>query len=287
MVASVEDGVRIGEGRGLRIRAGDIPSATGGPMIRPRHSVHPTLFLLLPAFLALLFLSAMSPAVAAQILHSPLGPGHLATDGTHDPWRSLKEEAGARPGLAPVVTVLSDAMLRGWYRDVPLEVDARPDPWLWTLYGTADVLIEIDGLDYAIFGEVPEERFVAWDGAPGVPYPGRGSERHLDTRRGGHAGDRPRRGGGSPRGGAGPLGRGGAPGAGAGVRRGTAPGSPGHPRSHPASNDAGDDAPPIREHHGAEDRTQPGDGGLATPPLHGARGGESGHGKQSPPRGRR
>jgi leucyl aminopeptidase (aminopeptidase T) len=92
----------------------------------------------------------------------------IKVDGTADPaFVDALMVAVGRAGGHPVVTLLSDAMLRGWYGEVPLEVDARPDPWLGAMYGTADVLIEIDGLDYAVFGQVPEERFVAWDAANG------------------------------------------------------------------------------------------------------------------------
>jgi leucyl aminopeptidase (aminopeptidase T) len=75
--------------------------------------------------------------------------------------------AVGRAGGHPVVTSFSNALLRGWYREVPDGVDARPDPWLWRMYRTADVLIEIDAFDYTIFGEGSEERYLAWEAANG------------------------------------------------------------------------------------------------------------------------
>lgn len=73
--------------------------------------------------------------------------------------------ATGRVGAHPVVTRFSNEMLRGWYLTVPDEVDARPDPWLWGLYKTADVLIEFDAFDYGIFSLSSEARYLAWEKA--------------------------------------------------------------------------------------------------------------------------
>jgi CubicO group peptidase (beta-lactamase class C family) len=67
----------------------------------------------------------------------------------------------------PVITRTSNPMLRGWYEQVPDSVDAKPDPWLWGLYDTADVLIEIDALDYGIFALASEARHQTWEEANG------------------------------------------------------------------------------------------------------------------------
>ena len=92
----------------------------------------------------------------------------IKVDGDADPdFIDALAIAVGRAGAYPVVTGFSNAMLRGWYREVPDEVDARPDPWLWRMYETADVLIEIDAFDYIIFGEASEERYLAWELANG------------------------------------------------------------------------------------------------------------------------
>jgi len=92
----------------------------------------------------------------------------IKVDGDADP-DFINELAVAvgRAGGHPVVTQFSNAMLRGWYREVPGSVDARPDPWLWKMYETADVLIEIEALDYSVFFEADEERLIAWEAANG------------------------------------------------------------------------------------------------------------------------
>ncbi len=92
----------------------------------------------------------------------------IKVDGDADPdFIDALAVAVGRAGAYPVVTGFSNAMLRGWYREVPDEVDALPDPWLWRMYETADVLIEIDAFDYTIFGEGSEERYLAWEAANG------------------------------------------------------------------------------------------------------------------------
>jgi leucyl aminopeptidase (aminopeptidase T) len=92
----------------------------------------------------------------------------IKVDGDADPgFVDALAVAVGRAGGHPVVTSFSNAMLKGWYREVPDEVDARPDPWLWRMYEAADVLIEIDAFDYAIFGEANEERYLAWEAANG------------------------------------------------------------------------------------------------------------------------
>jgi hypothetical protein len=46
-------------------------------------------------------------------------------------------------GGHPIISIYTDEMIRGWYREVPEHFDTQRDEWLWYLYEKADVLVFI------------------------------------------------------------------------------------------------------------------------------------------------
>jgi aminopeptidase len=73
--------------------------------------------------------------------------------------------AVAALGGQPVIFTLSDATLRQWYRDVPVEFDTQRDEWEWTLRQHADVVLQVGRRDPALWDALPAERLDAWDAA--------------------------------------------------------------------------------------------------------------------------
>ncbi|MBA2557436.1 MAG: hypothetical protein H0V12_08870 [Chloroflexi bacterium] len=70
--------------------------------------------------------------------------------------------AVAAAGGQPLVSVFSDATLRGWYREVPERFDAQLDEWRWQMHQKADVVIFLPQFDPASFGEIAPERLSAY-----------------------------------------------------------------------------------------------------------------------------
>lgn len=68
-------------------------------------------------------------------------------------------------GGHPVITIYTDEMIRGWYRDVPEYFDSQRDEWLWYLYEKADVLIRLHSMNYGVYATVDPGRLAVRDAA--------------------------------------------------------------------------------------------------------------------------
>jgi leucyl aminopeptidase (aminopeptidase T) len=66
-------------------------------------------------------------------------------------------------GGHPMIQYYSDEMLRNWYKQVPEKYDTFRDEWLWKLNEVADVVINFQSNDPAVFNNIDEKRLNAWD----------------------------------------------------------------------------------------------------------------------------